>query len=297
MRDYTINKVDGFNPYEHLKDSMNAFGNPTVNENGEVLQYLPVSVKISWFRRVYPLGKFELEDISNPSNPLDCTYCAKVYADRNDPEGAFLSSWIYSVCLTTTDTPEALTTKKQMAESIALSKALSRAGFGAEIEMFSSMSDDEQSPVITKRPENASKEKENKDPNEKKKSKQKKSKSDEASKTESKTDESKLDISELDDLLDLAFDEDSSQEKQKDFAVEEDSTFEENELENALKTKLVLSEKTNNLLVSLEGSTLEEILEDIPDFCMVLLRENIKKQVNSDIVEAAKVVLQHNSRS
>lgn len=292
MRDYTINKVDGFNPYEHLKDSMNAFGNPTVNENGEVLQYLPVSVKISWFRRVYPLGKFELEDISNPSNPLDCTYCAKVYADRNDPEGAFLSSWIYSVCLTTTDTPEALTTKKQMAESIALSKALSRAGFGAEIEMFSCMSDD-QSPIVTKESENVSKEKENKSSGEEKKSKQRKNKNSKTPKDESKTDESKLDVSEIDDLLDLVFDESSNQEKQEDLTTEKNLTSEEDELENALKTKLVLSERSNTLLVSLEGSTLEEILEDIPDFCMVLLRENIKKQVAPDIVEAAKVILQH----
>ena len=77
----SINAVNFFNPYDYAKTIQ-------IPLTGERSQYLPLNMKRAWFSLKYPNGKV-LERI-DALTATGCRTYAAVYADKNDPEDAFL---------------------------------------------------------------------------------------------------------------------------------------------------------------------------------------------------------------
>lgn len=124
-----LNKVEGFNPFDYVKESFDCYGDPVIGANGEQKKYLPTAAKIFWFRLLYPNGRFRITRIEN-GNPYVAIFNAEVFADKNDEHP--ISTWEYGV-VASKDDAGSFTSSIQAAETVALGKALSRAGFGCEI--------------------------------------------------------------------------------------------------------------------------------------------------------------------
>lgn len=126
---YLLNKIEGFNPFDYVKESFDCYGDPVIGANGEQKKYLPTAAKIFWFRLLYPNGRFRITRIEN-GNPYVAIFNAEVFADKNDEHP--ISTWEYGV-VASKDDAGSFTNSIQAAETVALGKALSRAGFGCEI--------------------------------------------------------------------------------------------------------------------------------------------------------------------
>lgn len=126
---YMLNKVEGFNPFDYVKESFDCYGDPVIGANGEQKKYLPTAAKIFWFRLFYPNGRFRITRIEN-GNPYVAIFNAEVFADKDDEHP--ISTWEYGV-VASKDDAGSFTSSIQAAETVALGKALSRAGFGCEI--------------------------------------------------------------------------------------------------------------------------------------------------------------------
>lgn len=296
---YLLNKIEGFNPFDYVKESFDCYGDPVIGANGEQKKYLPTAAKIFWFRLLYPNGRFRITRIEN-GNPYVAIFNAEVFADKDDEHP--ISTWEYGV-VASKDDAGSFTSSIQAAETVALGKALSRAGFGCEIEMMLDIDPDEPAPKEDK-------------PEPKKRAKSSKKAEKVEVKDEAPATEEPQQISddEIADLMEMAcedakVEEPKTEEKAEDESKAEtvDETPEANEeakeesaeesgmtLEEALATPIKASKNAGVKIANLEGKTLGEAIEDYAGFEETLLRPNMAKQVTPEVVEAAKVIIAKN---
>lgn len=298
---YMLNKVEGFNPFDYVKESFDCYGDPVIGANGEQKKYLPTAAKIFWFRLLYPNGRFRITRIEN-GNPYVAIFNAEVFADKNDEHP--ISTWEYGV-VASKDDAGSFTSSIQAAETVALGKALSRAGFGCEIEMMLDIDPDEPVPKEDK-------------PEPKKRTKSSKKAEKVEVKDEAPATEEPQQISddEIADLMEMACEDAKVEEPKTEEKAEEepkaetvDETSEANEeakdestdesgmtLEEALATPIKASKNAGVKIANLEGKTLGEAIADYAGFEETLLRPNMAKQVTPEVVEAAKVIIAKNKK-
>lgn len=290
-----LNKVEGFNPFDFVKESFDCYGDPVIGANGEQKKYLPTAAKIFWFRLLYPNGRFRITRIEN-GNPYVAIFNAEVFANKDDEHP--ISTWEYGV-VASKDDAGSFTSSIQAAETVALGKALSRAGFGCEIEMLLDIDPDEPAP------------KEDKAEPKKRAKSSKKEKVEVKDETPAKEETQQISDDEIADLMEAAckdaeVEEPKVEEKPKEAPIVETSdaseeakeepteeSTEESEmtLEEALTTPIKASKNAGVKIANLEGKTLGEAIEDYAGFEETLLRPNMAKQVTAEVVEAAKVII------
>ena len=296
---YMLNKVEGFNPFDYVKESFDCYGDPVIGANGEQKKYLPTAAKIFWFRLLYPNGRFRITRIEN-GNPYVAIFNAEVFADKNDEHP--ISTWEYGV-VASKDDAGSFTSSIQAAETVALGKALSRAGFGCEIEMLLDIDPDEPAPKEDK-PE----------PKKRAKSSKKAEKVEVEDEAPAKEEPQQISDDEIADLMEAACKdaeveepktEEKAEEEPKEIPVDEtpkadkeakEESAEESgmTLEEALATPIKASKNAGVKIANLEGKTLGEAIADYAGFEETLLRPNMAKQVTPEVVEAAKVIIAKN---
>lgn len=296
---YLLNKVEGFNPFDYVKESFDCYGDPVIGANGEQKKYLPTAAKIFWFRLLYPNGRFRITRIEN-GNPYVAIFNAEVFADKNDEHP--ISTWEYGV-VASKDDAGSFTSSIQSAETVALGKALSRAGFGCEIEMLLDIDPDEPAPKEDK-PE----------PKKRTKSSKKAEKVEVKNEAPAKEEPQQISDDEIADLMEMACEdakveepktEEKAKEEPKESPVDETSDVIEEvkeepteesgmTLEEALATPIKASKNAGVKIANLEGKTLGEAIADYAGFEETLLRPNMAKQVTPEVVEAAKVIIAKN---
>ena len=298
---YMLNKVEGFNPFDYVKESFDCYGDPVIGANGGQKKYLPTAAKIFWFRLLYPNGRFRITRIEN-GNPYVAIFNAEVFADKNDEHP--ISTWEYGV-VASKDDAGSFTSSIQAAETVALGKALSRAGFGCEIEMLLDIDPDEPAPKEDK-PE----------PKKHAKSSKKAEKAEVKDEAPAKEEPQQISDDEIADLMEAACKdaeveepetEEKAEEEPKESPVDETpkATEEAKEesadesgmtLEEALATPIKASKNAGVKIANLEGKTLGEAIADYAGFEETLLRPNMAKQVTPEVVEAAKVIIAKNKK-
>lgn len=296
-----LNKVEGFNPFDYVKESFDCYGDPVIGANGGQKKYLPTAAKIFWFRLLYPNGRFRITRIEN-GNPYVAIFNAEVFADKNDEHP--ISTWEYGV-VASKDDAGSFTSSIQAAETVALGKALSRAGFGCEIEMLLDIDPDEPAPKEDK-PE----------PKKHAKSSKKAEKAEVKDEAPAKEEPQQISDDEIADLMEAACKdaeveepetEEKAEEEPKESPVDETpkATEEAKEesadesgmtLEEALATPIKASKNAGVKIANLEGKTLGEAIADYAGFEETLLRPNMAKQVTPEVVEAAKVIIAKNKK-
>lgn len=296
---YMLNKVEGFNPFDFVKESFDCYGDPVISANGEQKKYLPTAAKIFWFRLLYPNGRFRITRIEN-GNPYVAIFNAEVFADKNDEHP--ISTWEYGV-VASKDDAGSFTSSIQAAETVALGKALSRAGFGCEIEMMLDIDPDEPAPKEDKT-----------EPKKRAKSSKKTEKAEVKDEAPAKEEPQQISDDEIADLMEAACKdaeveepktEEKAEEEPKESPVDEtpkaaeeakEESAEESgmTLEEALATPIKASKNAGVKIANLEGKTLGEAIADYAGFEETLLRPNMAKQVTPEVVEAAKVIIAKN---
>ena len=300
---YLLNKIEGFNPFDYVKESFDCYGDPVIGANGEQKKYLPTAAKIFWFRLLYPNGRFRITRIEN-GNPYVAIFNAEVFADKNDEHP--ISTWEYGV-VASKDDAGSFTSSIQAAETVALGKALSRAGFGCEIEMLLDIDPDEPAPKEDKT-----------EPKKRAKSSKKTEKVEVKDEAPAKEDAQQISDDEIADLMEAACKDAEVEDPKTEEKVEkepkeipadeasdvneeakEDPSKEATEesgmtLEEALATPIKASKNAGVKIANLEGKTLGEAIADYAGFEETLLRPNMAKQVTLEVVEAAKVIIAKN---
>lgn len=299
---YLLNKIEGFNPFDYVKESFDCYGDPVIGANGEQKKYLPTAAKIFWFRLLYPNGRFRITKIENGS-PYVAIFNAEVFADKNDEHP--ISIWEYGV-VASKDDAGSFTSSIQAAETVALGKALSRAGFGCEIEMLLDIDPDEPAPKEDKA-----------EPKKRAKSSKKAEKAEKAEVEDealAKEEPQQISDDEIADLMEAACKdaeveepktEEKAEEEPKEIPVDETPKADEEAkeesaeesgmtLEEALATPIKASKNAGVKIANLEGKTLGEAIADYAGFEETLLRPNMAKQVTPEVVEAAKVIIAKN---
>lgn len=279
---YLLNKVEGFNPFDYVKESFDCYGDPVIGSNGEQKKYLPTAAKIFWFRLLYPNGRFRITRIEN-GNPYVAIFNAEVFADKNDEHP--ISTWEYGV-VASKDDAGSFTSSIQAAETVALGKALSRAGFGCEIEMLLDIDPDEPAPKEDKA-----------EPKKRAKSSKKAEKVEVKDEAPAKEESQQISDDEIADLMEAACKDAEIEEPKVEEKAEEESAEESGmTLEEALATPIKASKNAGVKIANLEGKTLGEAIEDYAGFEETLLRPNMAKQVTPEVVEAAKVIIAKNKK-
>lgn len=115
-----LNRVEGFDPM--------SLARPIEKEGQEQQLYLDVKYRKLWFRLVHPLGKIVSRIVSYTESMAIVE--AKIYLDKSDPEENFISN-AYSQKFRSDD-PNFGTKFLEMAETAAVGRALSDAGFGLQ---------------------------------------------------------------------------------------------------------------------------------------------------------------------
>lgn len=292
---YLLNKVEGFNPFDYVKESFDCYGDPVIGANGEQKKYLPTAAKIFWFRLLYPNGRFRITRIEN-GNPYVAIFNAEVFADKDDEHP--ISTWEYGV-VASKDDAGSFTSSIQAAETVALGKALSRAGFGCEIEMLLDIDPDEPAPKEDKA-----------EPKKRAKSSKKAETVRVEDEAPAKEEAQQISDDEIADLMEAAckdaeVEEPEVKEEPKETPVDETSDVNEEAkeepteesgmtLEEALATPIKASKNAGVKIANLEGKTLGEAIKDYAGFEETLLRPNMAKQVTPEVVEAAKVIIAKN---
>ena len=205
------------------------------------------------------------------------------------------------------DDAGSFTSSIQAAETVALGKALSRAGFGCEIEMMLDIDPDEPAPKEDKT-----------EPKKRAKSSKKTEKAEVKDEAPAKEEPQQISDDEIADLMEAACKdaeveepktEEKAEEEPKESPVDEPSDVSEEvkdepaeeateesgmTLEEALATPIKASKNAGVKIANLEGKTLGEAIEDYAGFEETLLRPNMAKQVTPEVVEAAKVIIAKN---
>ena len=118
-----INQVEGLNP-EVLAVEF------TDLTTGETRRYLPVSVRMAWFRLKYPNGKIAAQVTSGK----DCYIAtARIYPDYHDPLDCYLAEATVSRGISN-DKPTI--SPREWAQTAAIGVALRNAGFGVQFDLL-----------------------------------------------------------------------------------------------------------------------------------------------------------------
>lgn len=115
-----LNKVEGFDPRKYMRLIQ--------NEGQAGKYYLDVAYRKLWFRLKYPQGKIVKKLIKLTENLAIVE--ARVYLDRNDEEANYISNALAQKYLTNDDKFGAKYV--ELAETAAVGRALSDAGFGLQ---------------------------------------------------------------------------------------------------------------------------------------------------------------------
>lgn len=222
---YNLNKVEGFNPYDYIETATDNNGETIISvRTGNPLQYISTDAKTLWLKKVYPNSSIIPTKVT--IDKVDEIYIIRAAVEirreiGEDPVSAFEHA------ITVYDTDD-IGTAVSKCQTIATGKALSKAGFGCEIELALGMIVEGEDPK-----EEA--------PKPKKEKPAKKAK------------EAKAEIAEedegIDDILDLLSED----------AGEEES--EEEEKEDLLEKVLKISKDASANLEPFDGLTFKEALE------------------------------------
>lgn len=255
---YSMNKVDGFNPFDYLETALDRTGEPILKKDGTELKYLSTAAKSFWFRKVHPEGRISVEPVETKEvDTLGVLVCYRARVFFNVKDEAPAAEWEHQeTCWDIADLDKAVS----RCQTIALGKALSKAGFGCEVELLLNIGSEGENPETEKEPPKAIKLKKP------------------VVKNEEVTSE------EIDDLLRNI---DSLEEK----ADEEEQT---DYLDEALKTVLKCTDSAPVNIKKLEGQTLEEIMAAYPTFInMVNTKKNVREAVTEEVRLAAKFIAEN----
>ena len=127
---YKMNKVEGFNPYDHVETAKDRHGNDIVKSDGKPLQYLTTAAKVYWFRLVHPNGILKTTPVKTPEQEYGALVSFK--ASVFFAPGELAAEWTHQESVWDLADLDNAVSKVQ---TIAMGKALSKAGFGCEIEL------------------------------------------------------------------------------------------------------------------------------------------------------------------
>lgn len=268
---YEMNKVEGFNPFDHVEIAKNRRGEEIKKKDGTPLKFLGSSAKILWFRKVYPKGALILKAIDTPHQDFGTIvkYSAEVWLDVADPMPV-------AACQhqeTAWDVAE-LDNIVSKVQTIALGKALSRAGFGCEVEFeLGAVSEGEQPIETDDAPAS--------NPPAEPKKKRGRPKKEDTSSIEQQ-------------VADMMQNVEASIPTPEPVVEETPSADDDSKLEEAKAVKLVCTDLAPVNIRKFEGQTLEEVLKQHPTFCnLVKTRANIRKAVTDEVAKAAIYIAEH----
>lgn len=136
-KDYKLNKVDGFNPFEHLEEKIDWETGETKLDpkTQKPMLFLPAEWKETWFYLVHPSGSIKCREIpltafdTAPKNSAVYKYEAEVYRGPKDNNPKTATAVAYRPF----DEAGTMVTA-QSVQKMAIGMALSQAGFGCEVE-------------------------------------------------------------------------------------------------------------------------------------------------------------------
>ncbi|MBR5356635.1 MAG: hypothetical protein IK121_06925, partial [Lachnospiraceae bacterium] len=128
MNNYTLNYVAGFDPFQYVEQAVSKEGEYLFQNDGSPLQYMTTEAKKMWFRMKNPSGAI-VSRRETMDNPATVRYRVEVFEHKDDVNP--IVSWEHQETAKGVEDFDMLCSKVQ---TIALGKALSAAGFGAEIE-------------------------------------------------------------------------------------------------------------------------------------------------------------------
>ena len=272
-KNYSLNKVDGFNPYEHIEKALDRNGEPIKKKDGTELKYLSTAAKVTWFRMVHPDGIIKTGIVPVEA---DMGYGAIVRAKALVKFGETEVDWyhqetVYDIA----DFDKAVS----RAQTIALGKALSKAGFGCEVELALD---------IGSEGENLEEEEKPAKPVEKPKK----------AKAPKKVDEAKVEA-DVDDILsdiEAEIAAETAAETEAEEAAQETPEAEVDRLQEALDFKLELNPNAPvvNYIRTLQGKPLGEIIKSHPTFCkLVKEKQNVRNSISEATREAADYIAEY----
>lgn len=265
MRNYSLNKVEGFNPYDHVEVAKDRRGEDIVKSDGTPLKYLSTAAKTLWFRKVYPHGLLKTEFVETPRIEYGEVIRYRASVQVKDCVLAEIEHqeivW---------DIAEMDTTVSKV-QTIAIGKALSKAGFGCEIELelgIRSEGETETSETTEGQSE----------PPKKKRGRPKKEET-----VEDKEENLEAEVENLMSEIEKSV----TDETKKSEETPDNDTDVSGKIDEFLKMELVTTEKAPINIKKMEGLTLGEILADHKDFgSLVKTRPNIKNALSEECAEA-----------
>ena len=129
-RNYTVNTVDGFNPYDFLVKTACGKAEETVlAADGEEKNCLTVDAQLVWFRKKYPEGAVVTECVKRDDGLFE--FHAKVFRDAAEKDAYPLG------CGSSLRVPSQgnVFSPFETSETMAIGRALRMAGFGAEVNL------------------------------------------------------------------------------------------------------------------------------------------------------------------
>ena len=270
-KEYSLNKVEGFNPYDHIEVAKDRRGQEIIKADGKPLEYISTAAKILWFRKVYPKGILITEQIDTPEQEFGqvVSFRASVLADND----TLLAEWTHQETVWDIAETDNIVSKVQ---TIALGKALSKAGFGCEIELALGAVSEGETPEPEKDVPVESPKKKRGRP---KKEESKEESSDNlASEVESLLAEVEAAVAE-----ELPVAEEVAPEKEDGSAIEK-----------LLEMELEVTDKAPINIKKMAGTKLKDILADHKDFgALVKTRPNIRNAVSEECAKALIYIEDH----
>ena len=289
---YCLNKVEGFNPEEFIEDAKDSNGDVVIKEaTKKPLRYLSTDGKILWFRLANPEGRFVLERIPE-ENPRCVHYTAEVDLERNDELP--VAKWEHEGPIYDDEMVDKTVSRVQ---TIALGKALSKAGFGCEIEAKLNLETEEE--IVTLNEEEAvpaaptPKITENKMPDKVNTAEFTQTNMLDLAKSLLEEDSKETEVTKAAD----SSSEEEKEEKSSEEAPEEAEEQETMTEEIAMETIVQLKEGAAESLQKHNGQKIKDILKEYPSFCSIVKRsERVQKSMNEAAVKAAVFIADHSEK-
>ena len=289
---YCLNKVEGFNPEEFIEDAKDRNGDVVIKEaTKKPLRYLSTDGKILWFRLANPEGRFVLERIPE-ENPRCVHYSAEVYLERNYELP--IAKWEHQETIYDDEMVDKTVSRVQ---TIALGKALSKAGFGCEIEAKLNLETEEE--IVTLNEEETAstaptpKITENKMPDKVTTAEFTQTNMLDLAKSLLEEDSKETEVTKAADFSSKEEKEEKSSEEASEKAEEQETMTEE----IAMETIVQLKEGAAESLQKHNGQKIKDILKEYPSFCSIVKRrERVQKSMNEDAVKAAVFIADHSEK-
>jgi len=131
-KSYTVNRVEGFDPYEYLvplRDEIT--GEVITTEGGSPMLYLPASAKKVWFQKAFPEGCVLSQRL--PRDDGQYEFVARVYRNRDEVQEGVPVATGYALRM-----PSGSEKYRpfESAQTLAEARALENAGFGSEVSLY-----------------------------------------------------------------------------------------------------------------------------------------------------------------